>query len=119
MKLPITSRQATFLNNVKQAAEYYRKSCKQVSDQALADVENLDKGFNYTGPSHQRLFELQVNHGALTGILKQTYIVFDFSHLSGEDRRVSFQNVEEWIKLACGPESETFDLWFQSIDGDK
>jgi hypothetical protein len=116
MKLPITSRQAQFLNNVKMVARDYRKSCKQVSDQALADIENLDKGFNYAGPSHQCVFELQVNHGKLSAILKQTYSVFDFSQLSQEDRSASHRNVEEWVKLACGPESESFDLYFQSID---
>jgi hypothetical protein len=116
MKLPITSRQAQFLNELKMVAGDYRKSCKQVSDQALADIENLDKGFNYTGPSHQRIFELQVNHGKLAATLQQTYTVFDFSKLSDEDRRASYANVTEWVALACGPESETFDLYFQSID---
>ena len=116
MKLPITPRQATFLNNVKTAAEYYRKSCKEVSDQALADIAQLDRGFNYMGPSHQRVFEMQVNHGKLSGLLGQTYIVFDFSHLSQEDRSSSYKNVDEWITLACGPEADQFGLWFQSID---
>jgi len=116
MKLPITARQASFLNDLKTVAGDYRKVCKQVSDQALADIANLDKGYNYTGPSHQRVFEMQKYHGKLEGMLRLTYTVFDFSKLGDTDRRASYKNVEEWVALACGPESETFDLYFQSID---
>jgi hypothetical protein len=116
MKLPITSRQAQYLNDLKMAAGEYRKSCKQVSDQALADIDNMDKGYHHTGPSHQRIFELQVNYGKLEALLKTTFLIFNYSHLEGDERRESLQNVNDWVKTACSEESESFGLYFQSID---
>jgi hypothetical protein len=116
MKLPISSRQAQYLNNLKNAAGEYRKVCKQVANQAEADIEQMDKGYNIAGPSHQRVFEMQKNFGQLQALLGATWLIFDFSHLTGDERRESIQNVNEWVNLACGSESESFDLYFQSID---
>lgn len=110
--LEITDRQAAYLNNLVRAAKYFREASKLLSSHALGDIEKMDEGWTPSGPRHQTMHEYTLHFGELNALLQTTWLIFDPSHLEGEARETFRSDVEEWVKLACGPKSEDFDLFF-------
>lgn len=114
--LPITKRQATFLNRVADAAKEYRRSCDDVMASAEHDLRVIASGHKPSGPNHQTLFELTKFYGELNALLGTVWLVFDISAIEDPELKAHQRDsINEWVTLATvGVEDNDFSVWFEA-----
>jgi hypothetical protein len=118
--LPISSRQAGYLNSIAQAAKYYKQSCEQIASNAQRDLEKLNNNQHISGPSHQTMFEHVKYFGELQVLLQNVFMVFDPSIFdqnehAQEDRKAYINMVNSWVEMATtGPRGNDYDVYFIS-----
>jgi len=74
------------------------------------------KGHRSSGPSHQTLFELQTNFGALNALLGTIWLVFDVTTFEDPELRVHYRDsVDEWVNMAItGVSDDDYSVWFEA-----
>lgn len=118
--LPITPRQAGFLNNVADAAKYYKKACEDMKYFADRDIDLLNTNQRPHGPSHQVLFELTKYYGELNALLATVFLIFDPTIFeenmnAKEDREKFVKDVNNWVEIAVtGPTGDDYSVYFQA-----
>lgn len=114
--LPITLRQAGFLNSLADAAKYYKQALNESKAVADRDLELLNSGRQPYGPNHQVLFEISKHYGELNALLKNIFMVFDPSGFEDDNARKEFvNNVNSWVEMAVtGPTGNDYSVYFQS-----
>lgn len=114
--LDITPRQATFLNKLADASKNYKRSLSDIASFTESETERLEKGYRVSGPSHQTLFELQSNFGALNAILGTIWLIFDVTTIEDEELRVHYRDsVDEWVNMAVtGVSDDDYTVWFEA-----
>jgi len=112
----ITPRQATFLNKLADTAKDYKRSLSEIASFAETETERVLHGHRSSGPSHQTLFELQANYGALNALLNTIWLVFDVTTIEDEELRVHYRDsVDEWVNMAVtGVSDDDYSVWFEA-----
>lgn len=119
-KLPISPRQAGFLNSIADAARNYKSSCEHIASSAARDLERLNNNQKPQGPNHQTMFEHVKHYGELTALLGNTFMVFDPSIFdqnehAEEDRKAYVNMVNSWLEIALAdPTDGDYRVYFMS-----
>jgi hypothetical protein len=120
--LPISPRQAGYLNNVADAARYYKKSCEEIKYSADRDLARLKDNHQPVGPNHQVMFEHVKYYGQLEALLQQAFMIFDPSTFSNDqaEKEAYVTDVNSWLAIAIAdPTDDDYRVWFQSDKDDR